>query len=156
MIVVVHEPLLYLRILPESIELRPYKVFLYHTILLMQSISFRRNFLKEILLLVRIKKGHHCIQPGQDSNIQALMIQLLLIIGLRQGNPSRKDRPSRMDDTDEGEDIEDLEVLNLIKLGTEDLEGEELAEEDIAEFVVYYHRDEIGEVVEAFVEFGVG
>lgn len=122
----------------------------------MQRIPFRGNLLKEILVFMSIKKRHHRIQPRQYRNIQTFMIKLLLIISFSQGNPSCKYSCTWMDDTYQWKDIEDLEIFHFIEFCTEDFEGEKFAEKDVTEFMVGYNGDRVGEIVEAFVEFGVG
>ena len=66
-------------------------MFLDNAILLVQRISLRREFLEEILLFMGIEKRHNCIQRRQYDNIQALVKQLLLIIGLCHSNSGCED-----------------------------------------------------------------
>ena len=114
MVVIIHKSFFYLCILSKSIEFRPNKMFLDNAILLMQCISLRREFLEEILLFMGIKKRHDCIQRCKYDNIQALVKQLLLIIGLCHSNSGCEDGSPWMHYTYQWEYVEYLEIFDLV------------------------------------------
>lgn len=151
MVVVVEASFLNLPVLAKSMRPRPYKMLLHKAVLLVQVVPVRSDLLKEILVLVGIEEGQGYVNPREHDNIDALVEELLLGIGLGDCNSCSEYGCTRVDKTDKREDVEDTEVVHAIQPRRKHLESEQLAEDDIAELMIGHNCNHTNKPVETFM-----
>jgi hypothetical protein len=90
-VIAINVTLLDLSVLPEIIEFRPHEVLLHHVVLLVEGVPFGSGFFEERLVLVSIEKGQDDVEGRQYNDVDALVEELLLGVGLGEGDSCSED-----------------------------------------------------------------